>query len=151
VRRVRRARRPFVALVALALALAIGYAVRAADIDHKAPRSSASSQSSAAIQSSAASQSSAPVALSALPPEASTTVARIRAGGPFPFPHNDGVVFHNAEHHLPREPDGWYHEYTVPTPESDDRGERRIITGRDGRYWYTGDHYASFQQVEVDR
>jgi ribonuclease T1 len=139
VRRVRRARRPFVALVALALALAIGYAVRAADIHHKAPRSSASSQSSATV------------ALSALPPEASTTVARIRAGGPFPFPHNDGVVFHNAEHHLPREPDGWYHEYTVPTPDSDDRGERRIITGRDGRYWYTGDHYASFQQVEVRR
>src|SRR5206468_1393255 len=144
VRRVHRARRPFVALVALALALAIGYAVRAAQNDSPSGRSSPRATSST-------SHSSGTIALSALPREASATVARIRAGGPFPFPHNDGVVFHNAEHHLPREPDGWYHEYTVPTPNSADRGERRIITGRDGRYWYTGNHYASFQQVDVHR
>jgi ribonuclease T1 len=131
VRRVRRARRPLVALVVLLVALVVGYAVRGLDTDGK--------------------PSTGTVALSQLPAQAATTVGLIRRGGPFPFPHNDGAVFHNAEHRLPAEPDGWYHEYTVPTPHSDDRGERRIITGRDGRFWYTGDHYESFRRVEVDR
>jgi ribonuclease T1 len=134
VRRISRTRRPFLALVVLVLALLIGYAVRAATADH-GTRSAHTD----------------PVALSQLPPQAAATVARIRAGGPFPYPHNDGVVFHNAEHRLPVKPDGWYHEYTVPTPGSDDRGARRIVTGRDGRFWYTGDHYESFRRVDVKR
>jgi ribonuclease T1 len=139
VRRVRRARRPFIALVGLVVALAVGYGVRAADTD--------SSHRGASTRSA----QSATVGLSALPPEAATTVALIRAGGPFPYPHSDGVVFHNAEHRLPAEPDGWYHEYTVPTPHSPDRGARRIVTGRDGRFWYTDDHYESFRRVDVGR
>jgi ribonuclease T1 len=132
VRRVRRARRPLVALVALLLALAVGYAAKALHDDS----SPGSSQPKA-------------VALSSLPPEVATTLDRIRAGGPFPYPRNDGAVFHNNEHHLPREPDGYYREYTVPTPGSPDRGARRLIVGRDGRYWYTGDHYETFQLVEA--
>ncbi len=91
------------------------------------------------------------MALSSLPPQASATVRLIRSDGPYPFPHNDGVVFHNYEHALPSEPDGWYHEYTVPTPGSDDRGARRLVTGRDGSYFYTGDHYETFQRVDVGR
>ncbi len=131
-RRVRRARRPLVALVALLIALAVGYAAKALHDDS----SPAPSRPKA-------------VALSSLPPQVATTLDRIRAGGPFPYPRNDGVVFHNNEHHLPREPDGYYREYTVPTPGSPDRGARRLIVGRDGRYWYTGDHYATFELVEV--
>ena len=75
----------------------------------------------------------------------------IQHGGPFPYPDNDGVTFHNDEHLLPGEPDGYYREYTVPTPGSPDRGARRIITGRDGRFYYTGDHYESFERVDVTR
>lgn len=130
-RRVRRARRPLVALVALLLALAVGYAVQARHDHGSSPKPART------------------VALSALPPEVATTLDRMRAGGPFPYPRNDGVVFHNNEHHLPSEPDGYYREYTVPTPGSPDRGARRLIVGRDGRYWYTGDHYESFELVEV--
>ena len=133
-RRVRRARRPLVALVALLLALAVGYAVQAVNDD-----------------SSPAPAQQKTVALSALPPQVAATLDRIRSGGPFPFPRNDGAVFHNNERHLPEEPDGYYREYTVPTPGSEDRGARRLIAGRDGRYWYTGDHYESFQQVDVHR
>ncbi|MDT4941073.1 MAG: ribonuclease [Pseudonocardiales bacterium] len=151
----RRARRPLVALVALAAALGIGYTVQASDGD--GPGSSSTSSSTNSPDSSLSSASSAGPAtrpasaepLAALPPEAAATVELIERGGPFPFPQNDGVVFHNFEHLLPGEPDGYYREYTVPTPGSPDRGERRIVTGSDGEFWYTDDHYESFERVDV--
>jgi guanyl-specific ribonuclease Sa len=85
--------------------------------------------------------------LESLPPEATATVQLIQAGGPFPYPKNDGVVFDNREGILPAESSGYYHEYTVPTPGSPDRGARRIVTGSADQYYYTGDHYASFCQI----
>jgi len=39
----------------------------------------------------------------------------------------------------------------VPTPDSDNRGARRIVTGRDGEYYYTADHYTHFQRVDLSR
>jgi ribonuclease T1 len=87
-----------------------------------------------------------------LPPEAATTLEAIEQGGPFPYPR-DGVVFENREHRLPERSRGYYHEYTVTTPGSADRGARRIITG--GRppevYYYTDDHYRSFRRLEIKR
>lgn len=85
--------------------------------------------------------------LESLPAEATTTVQLIQAGGPFPYPKNDGVVFDNREGILPSESSGYYHEYTVPTPGSPDRGARRIVTGSADQYYYTGDHYATFCQI----
>jgi guanyl-specific ribonuclease Sa len=87
-------------------------------------------------------------ALSALPPEVSQTWHLIQRGGPFPYPRNDGVVFDNREKHLPGEQPNYYHEYTVPTPGSADRGARRLITGSSQELYYTGDHYTSFVVVE---
>lgn len=84
---------------------------------------------------------------SALPPEARDTLALIDKGGPFPYPDRDGVVFENREGVLPDKPSGYYHEYTVPTPGSEDRGARRIVTGRDGQFYYTADHYDSFSRI----
>jgi ribonuclease T1 len=81
-----------------------------------------------------------------LPPQARQTLALIAHGGPFPY-RQDGQVFQNRERRLPRHPSGYYHEYTVETPGSDDRGARRIITGAAGEIFYTADHYASFVQV----
>lgn len=85
-----------------------------------------------------------------LPPEAHDTLALIARGGPFPHPQ-DGGVFGNYEGRLPKQPRGWYHEYTVETPGLSHRGARRIITGgtppRD--YWYTADHYESFRPFQV--
>jgi guanyl-specific ribonuclease Sa len=146
VRSVRRARRPLVALVALVLALAVGYGVKALNADDDGPAHPL--PGSASTSPSAASSS---VALSALPAQVAATVRLVERGGPFPYPHNDGVVFHNNERHLPREPDGYYREYTVPTPGSTDRGARRLIIGKPGEYWYTGDHYETFQRVDVNR
>jgi ribonuclease T1 len=90
-------------------------------------------------------------ALSALPVQAGQTYRLIEAGGPFPYPHNDGVVFGNREHRLPAERSGYYHEYTVPTPGSRDRGARRLITGTDHELYYTGNHYVSFVVVDPGR
>ncbi len=90
-------------------------------------------------------------ALSALPPEATTTWRLVRQGGPFPYPRNDGVVYENREKVLPGKGSGYYHEYTVPTPGSADRGARRLITGSGGELYYTGDHYRSFVVVDPSR
>ena len=86
------------------------------------------------------------VALTDLPPEAAQTVDLIRAGGPFPY-DRDGVVFENREGLLPDESSGYYHEYTVPTPGSSDRGARRIIVGSGGELYWTDDHYRSFERI----
>jgi ribonuclease T1 len=91
------------------------------------------------------------VALASLPPQARTTYGLILSGGPFPY-QKDGTVFGNRERLLPRQPRGYYREYTVRTPGSRDRGARRIVCG--GRQpsqpdicFYTADHYASFSKI----
>ena len=91
------------------------------------------------------------VALSDLPSEARKTDQLIHSGGPFPF-SRDGVVFGNYEKRLPREPRGYYHEYTVPTPGVRSRGARRIICGGNAptepdACFYTEDHYNSFHRI----
>jgi ribonuclease T1 len=86
------------------------------------------------------------VRLADLPPQAQQTLALIDRGGPFPY-RQDGTVFNNAEHRLPARPTGYYHEYTVTTPGSPDRGARRLILGQRGDLYYTADHYATFYQV----
>jgi ribonuclease T1 len=131
-RRSRRLRRPQIALIALVAALALGYAINAVRGEHHTGLRPGT------------------VALSSLPAQASDIVHLIVAGGPFPYPQ-DGVVFNNAERRLPDEPRGYYREYTVPTPGSADRGARRIITGKNGEYYYTPDHYESFRRVDVTR
>lgn len=88
------------------------------------------------------------VALSELPPEAAETVRLIEQGGPYPYPQ-DGGVFHNREGLLPDCEDGYYREYTVETPGSDDRGARRFVVGSGGEYLYTADHYESFRLTDV--
>lgn len=86
------------------------------------------------------------IKMSALPPEARTTLKLIAAGGPYPY-SRDGVVYSNIEKILPKQTSGYYHEYTVVTPGSKDRGARRIITGKQGERFYTADHYKSFKEV----
>ncbi|MGI5131752.1 ribonuclease domain-containing protein [Pseudonocardia sp. CA-107938] len=90
--------------------------------------------------------------LCALPAEVARTWQLIAADGPFPY-ERDGIVFNNRERLLPQRPSGWYHEYTVPTPGSKDRGARRLVTGGspgpDRQVFYSGDHYRSFVVVDV--
>jgi ribonuclease T1 len=85
-----------------------------------------------------------------LPGEAAETLRLIKAGGPFPF-GEDGVLFRNSALLLPNHPRGYYHTYTVRTPGSTDRGQRRIVCGgprrQTGDCYYTDDYYASFKRI----
>lgn len=95
------------------------------------------------------------VALSGLPAQAQEVHRRILSGGPFRY-DKDGSVFGNRERILPREPRGFYREYTVPTPGERDRGARRIVCGgKDTRQpetcFYTKDHYQSFHPIDPRR
>ncbi|MEU1075274.1 MULTISPECIES: ribonuclease domain-containing protein [unclassified Streptomyces] len=86
------------------------------------------------------------VRVGGLPAEARRTLELVDRGGPFPY-SKDGTVFGNAEKALPRHARGYYHEYTVTTPKSRDRGARRLVTGQGGEIYYTGDHYKTFLAV----
>ena len=87
-----------------------------------------------------------------LPAAALETLTAIQRGGPFPY-DRDGSVFQNREGRLPQQPRGYYREYTVPTPGAADRGARRIVSGGQPPevYYYTGDHYRTFERLEVPR
>jgi ribonuclease T1 len=86
------------------------------------------------------------IRLEQLPLEAQRTLASIKRGGPFPY-RRDGAVFGNRERRLPAREQGYYREYTVPTPGAKDRGARRIVAGRGSEYYYTDDHYDSFRRI----
>ncbi len=98
---------------------------------------------------------SASIAFGDLPFEAQRTLRLIQLGGPFPYPRKDGSVFNNFERRLPVRPRGYYLEYTVSSPESRDRGPRRIVAGRgdtrdvktSNEYYYTDDHYRHFSRI----
>jgi ribonuclease T1 len=105
--------------------------------------------------SGASSASGAPVAVGSisrakLPAEAAETLRLIKAGGPFPF-SEDGVLFRNSAGMLTQHPRGYYRAYTVRTPGSTDRGQRRIVCGGARRQvsdcYYTEDYYASFRRI----
>ncbi|QRP65183.1 ribonuclease [Rhodanobacter sp. FDAARGOS 1247] len=87
-----------------------------------------------------------------LPAQAREMVQRINRGGPFEH-SQDGAVFGNYEGLLPKQPRGYYHEYTVETPGARTRGARRIVTGGTppAEWYYTDDHYRSFRRFEVAR
>jgi len=132
-------RRPQLALLALVVAVGVGSGIDALKTSGTSGSTATSSHSSASV-----------VALSSLPVQVAQTVHLIEGGGPFPY-SQDGVVFDNNEHLLPPERRGYYHEYTVVTPGADDRATRRVITGASGEYFYTADHYASFERVDITR
>ncbi|MGH3979937.1 MAG: ribonuclease domain-containing protein [Pseudonocardiaceae bacterium] len=89
-------------------------------------------------------------ALSELPPQTAQVWRLIQHGGPFRY-QQDGREFENREGLLPERPDGFYHEYTVPTPGQQGRGDRRLVTGDGGALYYTADDYASVVVVDPRR
>ena len=90
------------------------------------------------------------IAAAELPKEGREVLAQISQGGPFRY-DRDGVVFGNYEKLLPAQHRGYYHEYTVHTPGSKNRGARRIICGGPVKTpdacFYTSDHYRSFLRI----
>lgn len=91
------------------------------------------------------------IAAAQLPEQGQKILALIHQGGPFRY-DKDGTVFGNRERLLPRQPRGYYREYTVRTPGVSHRGARRIVCGgqvptRPDACYYTEDHYASFRRI----
>ncbi|MFI6088508.1 ribonuclease domain-containing protein [Streptomyces sp. NPDC051218] len=132
-----------VSVTALAAALFVGAPVAASASalpDHHAPVSTAYSVTAVVAVGD--------ICYSALPAQAHDTLDLIEAGGPYPYPQ-DGTVFQNREGILPSQGSGYYHEFTVKTPGSPDRGARRIVTGEENQEdYYTADHYESFDLVD---
>ncbi|WP_309115046.1 ribonuclease domain-containing protein [Saccharothrix sp.] len=150
------ARRLTVALVGLIALVVIGYLAK--DLGGSTEPSPTTTTTGSAASGTASGKpaqvpgaaSGLPVkALTSLPGEAKATWELIERGGPFPYPRNDGTTFQNREKRLPAKSGDYYREYTVPTPGSDDRGARRLVTGREREVYYTGDHYESFVVVDV--
>jgi len=86
------------------------------------------------------------IAVAELSVEARDTLHAIKQGGPFAYPR-DGVAFKNYERILPKQPRGYYREYTVKTPGARNRGARRIICGKPVECYYTADHYQTFKRI----
>ncbi|MDR5741255.1 MULTISPECIES: ribonuclease [unclassified Caballeronia] len=120
--------------------------------DSGASASSAAQSASAAVPASGTQERGAlsAIAQAQLPGEAAETLRLIKAGGPFPF-GEDGVLFRNSAVLLPQHPRGYYHAYTVRTPGSTDRGQRRIVCGGPRKQtsdcYYTDDYYATFKRI----
>ncbi|WP_338701976.1 ribonuclease [Streptomyces sp. Q6] len=129
----------FFSAVALAAALLVGGSAGATAHAAPAPTTPSVTVSAAAVGD---------ICYSALPSQAYDTLELIAAGGPFPY-SQDGTVFQNREGVLPSRSTGYYHEYTVITPGSSDRGARRIVTGEASQEdYYTADHYATFDLID---
>ena len=86
------------------------------------------------------------IAAANLPAEGQATLQLIKKGGPFPY-RKDGAIFGNRERNLPGKARGYYKEYTVKTPGAGNRGARRIVAGEVGEFYYTSDHYSTFQRI----
>ena len=88
-----------------------------------------------------------------IPAKVYTALAYIRANGRAPEGYVGGRRFGNFENHLPRQStDGKsinYQEWDVnPKVQGQNRGAERLITGSDGRAYYTSDHYNSFTELK---
>ncbi|MFI6847499.1 ribonuclease [Kitasatospora sp. NBC_00085] len=113
-----------------------------------APASSAPGPSSPAATWVPTDPALADVCRTKLPSQARDTLGLIAKGGPYPY-RSDGIVFENRENRLPRKGSGYYHEFTVVTPGSGDRGTRRVVTGDAGEQYWTADHYGTFQEIDA--
>lgn len=85
----------------------------------------------------------------AIPPEAWRVLAYVRVHQEAPAGYEGGRRFGNYEGVLPKAgADGrrlQYQEWDIhPHREHVNRGAERIVTGSDGRAWFTADHYQHF-------
>ena len=74
------------------------------------------------------------------------TLQRIEKGAKFPH-RNDCSIFKNREGILPRQQQGYYREFVLPTPGINGPGPQRIITGINGEIFYSPNHYQTFSQI----
>jgi guanyl-specific ribonuclease Sa len=87
--------------------------------------------------------------LSTLPREVADTIALVLTDGPLPYPE-DGQTYLNREGALPECAAVYYSLYTVPTPGDATRGQRRLVAGDGGEFFYTPDRYLTFAEIDLD-
>ncbi len=82
--------------------------------------------------------------------DANLTLERVRAGKALHH-RNDGAIFGNREGLLPKNRDrGYYREFVHFTKEVKGLrfpGPQRVVVGKKGEVFYTGDHYSTFTRV----
>lgn len=88
-----------------------------------------------------------------IPQKALDVLAYVRQTGQAQAGYVGGRRFGNFEGHLPRQDiEGRrinYQEWDVnPKKQGRNRGTERLVTGSDGRAWYTHDHYNSFTEIK---
>ncbi len=88
-----------------------------------------------------------------IPVHARETLSYVRQHGYAPPGYVGGRVFGNYEGQLPRYNGKRkrieYREWDVrPRAEGRNRGTERLVTGNDGRAWYTPDHYRTFIEAK---
>jgi hypothetical protein len=75
------------------------------------------------------------------------TLKRIRAGKKLAH-RNDGTNFFNKEGRLPRKKDrAYYREFVHPIKGVRLPGPCRVVIGKKGEVYFTGDHYKTFKRV----
>ena len=88
-----------------------------------------------------------------IPSHVRETLVYVRQHGFAPPGYVGGRVFGNYEGLLPRynlrRKRIEYREWDVrPRAEGRNRGAERLVTGNDGRAWYSADHYRTFLEVK---
>lgn len=88
-----------------------------------------------------------------IPQKVITTLSYIRQHHEAPDGYVGGRHFGNYENLLPKRDAGGnaieYQEWDVkPKVEGKNRGVERLVTGSDGRAWFTNNHYKSFTEVK---
>ncbi len=88
-----------------------------------------------------------------VPSKAINTLNYIKTHNQAPDGYVGGRVFQNREKQVPMTDDNGnkikYQEWDVnPKISGQNRGAERIVTGSDGRSWYTSDHYRSFTLIQ---
>jgi filamentous hemagglutinin len=79
--------------------------------------------------------------------DVNTTLERVRAGKKLDH-RNDGAIFRNREKALPAQRDrDYYREFVHQVKGLPFPGPQRVIVGKKGEVYYTGDHYSSFTRV----
>lgn len=62
-------------------------------------------------------------------------VGHVQRRGPWDY-REDGEIYENLQKRLPEKPRGYYREFTVPTPNVNGRGARRLVAGENGELYY---------------
>jgi guanyl-specific ribonuclease Sa len=87
------------------------------------------------------------------PLDVTKTITRIR-NNQGPTSSDDGSVFSNYQKLLPTQTSGYYREFVVSPSTGTNKvfnitfpGPMRLVLGKNGELYFTGDHYSSFTRI----